>query len=289
MLAAVACAGMTVLLLRAGSGHTQASRRFAAVPEFDVWVWIYAAEAGAAAALGIASLPALWLLVQETGRRAAALAVGAWPVLGVLIVLFGPQAVGDPPLWLAPARSTVINVIAWVLITPSFAGLLLAQVRLAALAREAAPAAEEGRAGSLVAELCWLRVAIGRFLATFATVITAGLLALGALRAAVLASGTPASHVPLLRLLTYGGLLTAVTALLFVPAHVAWQQRVLELRDALHPIPADGRPPHDWFQAREDFDTLLTARSSAASVLATAFSILAPLAASFVSLLLPAG
>jgi hypothetical protein len=85
---------------------------FAALPEFDVWVWIYAAEAGAAAALGIASLPAFWLLVQDTGRRASALAVGAWPALGVLIALFGPQAVGDPPLWLAPARSTVINVIA---------------------------------------------------------------------------------------------------------------------------------------------------------------------------------
>jgi hypothetical protein len=28
------------------------------LPQFDVWVWIYAAEVGIAAALGIASFPA---------------------------------------------------------------------------------------------------------------------------------------------------------------------------------------------------------------------------------------
>jgi hypothetical protein len=57
LLAAIAAAGATLLLLRLGSGHTQASRRFAALPQFDVWVWVYAAEVGIAAALGIASLP----------------------------------------------------------------------------------------------------------------------------------------------------------------------------------------------------------------------------------------
>src|SRR6266540_4604268 len=40
-----------------GSGHTAASRRFAARPEFDVWTWAYAAYAAAAAAVGLATLP----------------------------------------------------------------------------------------------------------------------------------------------------------------------------------------------------------------------------------------
>jgi len=38
LVAAIACAGATLLLLRLGSGHTQASRRFAAQPEFAIWI-----------------------------------------------------------------------------------------------------------------------------------------------------------------------------------------------------------------------------------------------------------
>jgi len=146
----------------------------------------------------------------------------------------------------------------------------------------------EGKAGGLVVELLWLRAAMLRFLTTFAATITAGLLATGALRAAVLAAGTPAAQVPPLRLLTYGGVLTAITALIFVPAYVAWQERVSELRDTLHPIPEDGRVTHDWLQARDDLDILLAARSSAGRVFAAAFGVLAPLMASLVSALLSA-
>ena len=178
LLAALASSGATLLLLRLGSGHTQASRRFAALPQFDVWVWIYAAEVGIAAALGIASFPAFLLLARATGRRATTFAVAAWPVLGILVLLFGPQAVGNDPLWLATGRSIGVNVIAGVFITPSFAGLLLVQTRLSALAREIASAVNEGKAGGLVVELAWLRTAMLRFLTTFAAAITVGLLAL---------------------------------------------------------------------------------------------------------------
>jgi hypothetical protein len=209
-------------------------------------------------------------------------------VLGVLVLRFGPHAVGDLPLWLATSRTITVNVIAGVFITPSFAGLLLIQTRLSALARETDSAVNEGKAGGLIVELSWLRTAMLRFLITFAAAITAGLLALGALRIAVLAFGIPAAHVPPLRLLTYGGILTALTALIFVPAYVAWQECVSELRDTLHPVPEDGRLPHDWTQARDDLDTLLPAQASAGRVLATAFGVLAPLLASVVSALLSA-
>lgn len=214
MLAALACAGATLLLLRLGSGHTHASRSFAALPQFDVWVWIYAAEVGAAAALGITSFPAFRLLARTTGRRATILAAAAWPAVGALVLIFGPHAVGEFPLWLAGVRAIGINVIA---------------------------------------------------------------------------SGISAAQVPRLRLLTFGGVLTALTALVFVPAYVVWQERVSELRDTLHPVPEDGRPAHDWFQARDDFDALLATRVSAGRVLTTAFGVLAPLTASVVSALLSAG
>jgi len=285
LLAVLASAGATLLLLRLGSGHTQASRRFAALPQFDVWTWIYAGYVGTAAALGIASFPAFWRLARSTGRRAAARAVAAWPVLGVLIFLFGPHAVGNIPLWLGFVRSTAANVIAGVFITPSFAGLLLVPARVSALARETASAANEGKAGGLVVELLWLRTAMLRFLTTFATALTLGLLGVGALRLAILAFN-PAADVPILRLLTYGGVFTAMTALIFAPAYVAWQERVSELRDTLHPVPKDGRPSHDWFQARDDFDALLTARAGAGRGGGTAFSGLAPLTATVVTALL---
>jgi hypothetical protein len=237
LFAALACAGATLLLLRLGSGHTPASRRFAALPEFDVWIWIYAVYVGTAVALGLASFPAFWRLVRTTGRRAAALAVAAWPVLGVLVLLFGPSAVGGIPLWLGYGRSTAANLIAGVFLTPAFAGLLLVQTRLSALARETASAANEGKAGGLIVELSWLRTAMLRFLATFATGITVALLGVGALRLAVIAFGVPAKQVPPLRLLTYGGVFTAATALIFLPAYVAWQERVSNCATPFTPFP----------------------------------------------------
>jgi hypothetical protein len=288
LLAALGAAGVALLVLRLGSDHTQASRRFAALPQFDVWVWTYAAEVGAAAALGVGSFHAFLRLARTAGRRATAIAVAAWPVLGVLVVLFGPTAVGNYPLWGATPRSITVNVVAGLFITPAFAGLLLTHTRLAALARDTAAAVADGRAGALIVELAWLRAAMLRFLTTFAAAITAGLLALGALRVAVLAFGTPAGHVPPLRLLAYGGVLTGITALIFVPAYVAWQARASELRDALYPVPEDGRPPHDWFEARDDLDGLLATRASAGRILAAAFGVLAPLVASVVSTLLSA-
>lgn len=252
-------------------------------------MWIFAGEIGTAAALGVASSPAFLMLARAAGRRATILAVAAWPVAGVLVVLLGPKAVGGFPLWGATLRSFAVNVIAGAFVTPSFAGLLLVHIRLSQLSQDMASAVAESSAGALIVELARLRAAILRFLTTFAATITAGLLALGALRVAVLAAGAPAARVPPLRLLSYGGLLTGMAALIFVPAYIAWRERAAELRDALHPVPADGRPPHDWFQARDDLDGLLATRTSVAAILGTAFGVLAPLAASVVSTLLAAG
>ncbi len=58
VLRALGAGGLALGLLRLGMGHTPASRHFATLPEFDVWVWSYAAEVGAAAVVAIASFPA---------------------------------------------------------------------------------------------------------------------------------------------------------------------------------------------------------------------------------------
>ncbi|MCZ0991649.1 hypothetical protein [Streptomyces diastatochromogenes] len=289
LLGALIAIGAALLLLQLGAGHTPSSRSFADLPEFATWIWAYAAEVGAAVAIGIATLPVFRVLAEQAGRRTTALMGSAWLVFGTLIAVFGPRALDESnPLWLGTARFLTINALTWVFITPSFAGLLLVQVRQSALADDIASAVEDGKAGQLIVELLWLRAAMLRFLLTFATAITGGVLALGALRGALLAHGTPADDVPVLRLLTYGGVFTVTAAFIFVPAYLAWQEQVFALRDALYPVPEDGRPSHDWFDARDSFDTLLAARVSAGRVLTAVFGVLAPLAGSVVSALLSA-
>jgi hypothetical protein len=287
LLAALALAGTILLLLRLGSGHTAESRHFAALPQFDVWTWAYAAYAAAAAAVGLATLPAFRLLSQATGRRATIWAVATAPVVGLLIWIFGPRSLPAPsPLWMHYQRVTVANAICGIFIIPSFAGLLLVQTRLSALRRETPSKVAADRAGGVIVELLWLRAALQRFLVSFGVLISAGLLGIGALRGALLAGGVSAADIPGIDILAYGAFLSALAALLFVPAYVAWQGQVVDLRDKLYPVPDNGLPSRDWHQARSDFDTLLSARSSAGSVFTAAFGILAPLASSLVTALI---
>lgn len=172
-------------------------------------------------------------------------------------------------------------------ILPSFVGVLLVQMRMSTLERETPIEVAAEMAGRVVVELLWLRAALQRSLVGFAVVISGAVLTAGALRSALIANGASAKDVPVVSILTFGGFPTVLIALIFVPAYVGWQERVIDLRDQLYPVPKDGLPPHDWYQARSDFDTLLTARSSAGSVLAATFGILAPLAGSLVTALIP--
>ncbi|MBV8540744.1 MAG: hypothetical protein JO364_00290 [Pseudonocardiales bacterium] len=278
-----------MLLLRLGTGHTDASQRFANRPEFDVWTWALAAEVAAAAAAGITTWPAFRILARATGRRAVWRAVVAWLAAG-LLVIFGPRALISGKeflLWLLFERVTLFTIVAGIFVSPSFLGLLLAQARLSALKQVTFREVTEERAGRVVLELLWIRVAMQRFLVSFAVVISGAVLTAGALRSALIADGASAGDFPVDRILTYGGFFTVLSALTFVPAYVAWQECVVDMRDRLLPVPENGLPPHDWHEARSDFDALLSAQPSAGSIFAAGFSILAPLAGSLVTTLIP--
>jgi hypothetical protein len=144
----------------------------------------------------------------------------------------------------------------------------------------------ENRAGSIVVELLWLRAALQWFLIAFAVVVTGSVLAAGAGRRALLVGGAKVHDYPLANILIYGGVLTAVTALIFVPTYISWQYRAVSLRDRLYPVPENGLPAQEWHQARDGFDKLLSAGRSAASVLTAAFAILTPLLGSLVTALI---
>lgn len=279
-----------MLLLRLGSGHTAVSQHFADLPQFSVWAQVLTVEVAASAAAAVAMWPAFLLLCQATGRRPVLLAMVAWLAVGLLTRFAGSGPLTGPgylPLWLLPERITVATAVTGVLLSPSVLGLMLVQSRLSALGQQVPAMLVDERADRIVVELLWLRAALQRFLISLAVVISGAVLAAGALRNAFLASGAPARNYPVAGILTYGGFFTMLTALIFVPAYVAWQQRVADLRDRLYPVPGDGLAPHTWYEARSDLETLLPARPGAASVLAAAFAILAPLAGSLVSALIP--
>jgi hypothetical protein len=250
LIAAVAAAGAGLLVMRMGSGHTADSRTFATRPEFGVWVAVLAVELAAAAALFVANWPAVRMLGEAAGRRAVIGALAAWLAVGLLL-MSGPRTwSAHADLWLVGVRLAVVNVAVGILLTRSFVGLALAQTRLSALRHDIPGTVVSGSAGALIVELLWLRAALQRFLVSFAIVISGAVLAAGALRVVLLADGVPKRELPVVAVLVYGGIFTAVTALIFVPVYVAWQERVVGLRDQLHPVPENGVPPHEWYQAR---------------------------------------
>ena len=248
LLAALAAAGATLLLMRIGSGHTAGSRHFAARPEFAVWTWILAAETAAAAATAIAMWPAVRILCRATRPRSIFWAVITWLAVG-LALLFGPKPLTGPGhlhLWLLADRLMVITIAVGCLITPCAVGMMLVQPRLAALRADTPTMVAKKRAGRVVVELLWLRAALQWFLTSFAIVITSAVLATGAGRRALLADGASAQNYPLVGILIYGGVATMVSALIFVPTYIAWQQRAVDTRDRLYPVPEDGLPAQEW-------------------------------------------
>jgi hypothetical protein len=287
LLVALAAAGSGMLLLRLGSGHTPASQRFADLPEFDTWSGMVTVWLAAASAIGVAAWPAFRALAQATGRRAVIEVLGLWIAIGLLLIVQPRTVSAEASLWLAQLRLSVLSVAAGILCSPTFFGLVLAQMRLRTLRRGTLTEVAEGGAGSVVIELLWLRTALLRFLTGFAVIVTGATLGAGALRAVILADGVAPGQAPVTATLAYGATLTALSALIFVPSYLAWLDTVTYLRDQLFPLPANGMPSHDWSQGRSDFETMLSARSSAASVFAAAFGILAPLAGSLLAALIP--
>jgi hypothetical protein len=287
LLVALAVAVAGTLLLRVDSRHTLASRHFVDSPEFGIWTGVVTALLAAAAAIGVAAWPAFRTLARATGRRAVIGAFGIWLAVGLVNEVAPGGLADEAHLWGAKFRVDLVGVAVGVLIIPVFFGMVLAQTRLRTLRRGMLTEVAEGRAGSVVVELLWLRTALLRFLTGFAVIVTGATLAAGALRAVILADDLAPAKAPANEVLAYGGFLTALSALIFVPAYLAWQNAVAYLRDQLFPFPANGMPSHDWSQGRSDFDTMLSARSSAGSVFTAAFGILAPLAGGLLTALIP--
>ncbi len=137
-------------------------------------------------------------------------------------------------------------------------------------------------------ELLVMRDTLGRVLLALGLAIGAATLATGALRNAVIASGSmTASKFPATYPLLYGGLFTAVLAMIYFPTYDELQRTSRRLVEIAYPVDWRDRPDHSWFEGRRDFADLLKIELSPLQAFRSGVAILAPILGSLLGLILP--
>jgi hypothetical protein len=276
---------LTYGVLRSGGNQVAA-----AAPEFWLWCALVAASAVLYALLFAHTLP------EARGWRKR-VDVAAWKPLtcyllfaaALLTFLWGRGAgiAGLQPDTALPI-SQVLTLLGVVAAGPAVLGLWLVYARLrriSALLTE--NPAESRQAADVLGDLLDCRRAIGVCLTTMAVIVTTAVVDAGAQRKAFLATGTPAQRFQPEVVLMYGGFFTVVSMALFIPIFVAWRGRCHRFIDAIYPLPADARPSEDWMSGRSRLAQLLGTEQTVAKTLAAAFGILAPLATSVLSVVIP--
>jgi hypothetical protein len=143
------------------------------------------------------------------------------------------------------------------------------------------------RADEVLADLLGCRQTLSTCLAVLSLLVTAALIDTGGLRRALLRHGLPDQRFPAELVLLYGAFFTLVTLLIYVPAYVTWRSRAHDFTDAVYPLPPDARPEEDWSTGRTRLIQLLGADAPVSKNLTAAFGILAPLATSVLSVVVP--
>ncbi|TCO60946.1 hypothetical protein [Actinocrispum wychmicini] len=257
--------------------------------EFGVWSALIAASAVVFVFLFFHALP------LATGWREAG-AHGRGPLLCyiafAMAILAFLWAGGGPITQLRPAAalpvSRVLVLLALTAAAPTVLGLWLVTTRLRRISQAlSAPTDPPTRADAVLADLIDCRRATSVCLTVLATIITIAVIDSGAQRKAFLATGIPPEKFPPEWVLLYGALFTAISLLLYVPTFVTWRTRCMLFVDQCYPLPADARPTAAWVEGRTRLISVLGADMTVAKSLTTAFGLLAPLAVSVLSVVVP--
>jgi hypothetical protein len=270
-----------------GSGGNQVS---ADTLEFGTWSALVAASAVVYGMMFVHVLP------EAMGWRARAGVPGWQPlvcygVFAVVLLTFlwgrgGAISTFQPDTALPISRGLVLLGV--VAAGPAVLGLWLVYARLRRIAALLSDEPGESRpAKDVLADLLDCRRATGVCLTVLATIVTTAVVDAGAQRKAFLATGTSPRDFPPEAVLLYGALFTAISLLLYVPIFVAWRGRCQRFVDAVYPLPADARPDEDWMSGRTRLAQLLGLEQTVAKNLTAAFGILAPLATSVLSVVVP--
>lgn len=258
--------------------------------EFGVWSALIAASAVVFVLLFFHALP------LATGWREAG-ARGRGPLLcyvafAAAIVAFLWAGGGGPISQLRPAAalpvSRVLVLLALIAVAPTVLGLWLVNTRLRRISEAlSAPTDPPTRADVVLAGLIDCRRATSVCLTVLATIVTIAVVCSGAQRKAFLATGIPPEKFPPEWVLLYGALFTAISLLLYVPTFVTWRTRCMLFVDQCYPLPADARPTAAWVEGRTRLIGVLGAEVTVAKSLTAAFGLLAPLAVSVLSIVVP--
>lgn len=260
------------------------SRAFSAHIEYVAWATFAIGLMVVSVMGGVYSLPAWRALHARSDQSARLISYGiallvtacydATPQLALRLFLHGTSSDLDHSLF----REIALGVLVGLFTLPAVSGLVLAALLLS---RDTLPWDQAGGRVALL-ELLQIRAQLHRFLAVLAMVIGGNVLLAGAFRRAMLAHDPQLTLDPIV-LPVYGAMMTGLLAMLYVPAHLAWQSKARGLRDVLYPVPPDGRPNHEWYVARTDFEGMLNLKVSAGTAFATALGLLAPFASSLVT------
>ncbi|MEV6242622.1 hypothetical protein [Lentzea sp. NPDC051838] len=258
--------------------------------EFSVWSALVAASAVVFAFLFFHALP------QATGWREAGVR-GRGPLLCYVafagaIMAFLWAGGGGPLAQLQPTAalkvSRVLVLLALTAAAPTVLGLWLVATRLRRMSEALeGPTDPPTRADAVLAGLIDCRRSIGVCLTVLATIVTIAVVCSGAQRKAFLATGIPQEKFPPEWVLLYGALFTAISLFLYVPTFVAWRTRCLLFVDQCYPLPDDARPTADWVDGRARLTSVLGADVTVSKSLTAAFGLLAPLAVSVLSVVVP--
>jgi hypothetical protein len=260
------------------------SHRFTESGPYFLWLVIVCGQV----ALWFALTPTIAQTLIRYGEhwpRARRQVVGVAAALFLLVVLpllLGQQLHGTPKYPL-PYRSTKILVIT--LIGVAVAVLASAAITLIMSAIAAATEPSGKPAAGELDRFFELRTTLTRVLAIEGAILGAAILATGALRHAVVATRGERAF-PQETLLAYGGYLSAILALLYIPAYARVLELGRQLRNRIAPLDPSQTAAIDTLEQRAKLTELLDLDVNASTSFRTSVLILTPLTSSLLGLLI---
>ncbi|MFE9689135.1 hypothetical protein [Micromonospora sp. NPDC005806] len=267
----------TVQAALGSRGHTAVAQS----PEFLAW----SAFVSVSVVIYIHVFVRTVRVVRPPSRAVLAVSIIAYLLVGgvVLKLLTGHGPAGT--LDTVPLVMRPLYAVAEVAAAPAVIGLWLVHARL----RQVDHLLEQWpeRSDPVLTELLRSRTDLRRCLAGLSLIASTALINTAALRKAHLAYGLRPEQFPSALVLLYGAAVTAIVALIYVPAFLAWRERATNLISTVYPVPADARPSEEWTSGRARLSDLVGVDATVAKTLGAAFGILAPLATSLLSVYIP--
>ncbi len=260
---------------------------FLSHPQTKLWVIAIAVQAGLWAAVAPYLARCFWQFRPSDRRIFVALVVFALIIILVILsLLFWFRVSLSYPLAGHGPRIFTLTILGLLALSPGASAIWLMRQRLLAV-NQREPSGWLDTA-QRVKELLVMQDMLARVLLALGVAIGAATLATGALRNAVIAyRPMTASQFSATYPLLYGGLFTAVLAMIYFPTYDDLQRTSRRVVEIAYPVDWRDGPDHSWFEGRRDFVDLLKIERSPLQAFRSGVAILGPIIGSLLGLLLP--